>query len=483
MPFLSRHWIYPAFLGLGGLFLISLFAAPSFLHPESVVMSFWWTEPGFKFTDILFDPFKVDQHVGRFRYLTYLVEGTYWRLLADRLLPREFYDYLAIIVNLAIAAGIFQLGRQMKLSRFWALCLSAFFLFSCPVFMTSTWHCRKAKYLVSLELIAFSLLSFRARKKIHWGESVVAFLGVITDPYAILFLPVLALGWDLYHQRRPSSVLSLLVGYGLAFIFVCLLNGVIGPAFNPNVSLVFHNFQHIPETYFNVDHILLSPMVLTDLVAPWVLRTYPTAQLLLMPALLGTILLVFWKAKRVLPITLMFLISIPIAAFIFEPKTQTARYATYYGHPVLVLMVFSALELISTLKNRLIQTLTFLGILFSVGFHQAATVPVFNGWTQGSLISNRKGLEAYWNDLELIYVLQKELANPSNRRILQLEDLNKYKPEFGYVFPKLGSLNLAHHDLAYAFLPLYFRKEISEGRLRIEDPADTYSTSKVDSKL
>lgn len=467
---MTRIYWASLYLMLALYFLSTLALQEPFLHPEAVLQAHWWNEAGVSFWNVLFDSWKTDQHPGRFRYVVYLVEGTYWRLFKAGWIPSTFYDFFAIVCNCTIALLLFLSARAAKAKPLLTFAIVALFLLSTPVFMTSTWHCRKAKYIVTLW---FALTLYLREKKtmsgtFSWPLVAVTIAGVFTDPYFILLYPLLILALDL-QKGSWVGVRSLIAGYGLGFLGICLLNGVVGPLINQRTQLVFHHFEHIPVYYFNLRNLEMLPVLGLDFIGPLMLLRHPNLGWLFLFVSLGTAALVCWRIERKPYLFLAFLLSLPIAAFMVLPKLSTARFGTYYGHPVFFLFVVGILDLFLSLDRRLSKFSTYAPVaLFAViVLHQMGRYPLFFGWRTGAFGAKPVSLVRYNEDEILLNQLRQRRWDVATPFRIRLEGKDEYREEWGYTYPVPGAPNLPHHDLGYLLVPLLFEKQIQRGELII----------------
>lgn len=443
--------------------------SPPFIEAEMVVKAYWWNHPGHSFLYKIFDPTMNDGEPGRFRYVDYLAEALYWELTRLGVLPRDLYDYFAIAFNLIVAGLLYGTARCKSLSRLTSFLIPAAFLLSCHVFHTTLFHYRKAKMIVSIEmLLLIWLFSLEEGRKRFWAILSLSGLGVLTDPYFILIAPLLLLVTEgKAVLQRTDATRAMGLGFVASGVIILLLNGVIGPQFNPNCAL-------IPPTLHDTTGTLLTPLnslrfllILPDLLAPvWVMRAPIVAwgwTLLVVVAFSS--LVVRYKSQT----GLTFLLSLPLMAFLLKPAPEEAVFSGYYGHALLVLFLVALMEILArTGESNLVKALTVLFFAVTLGLHQSAKEDAYVIWRMGHL-EKQVTAQKFWNDYEELVKIDLHVKSKSAEPYLFRLDVNNYKTikmEAVYEKNETGH-ERKHTTLAYLLVPSLFREEILSGKIKV----------------
>jgi hypothetical protein len=452
------------------LFCYNVFSATPFLQHEIFGQVYWWNHSDFGFWETLFDGMKMDSGFGRFRYIEYLAEAFYWKLMVGGFLPKDLYDYFGLLTVGICAFFLYKISKEKNLKPLEiALCL-AFFLLSTHAFLAVVFHFRKAKAIVAILFVLILWVSEKPWKPFWSAVSlgVIGFLGFFSDPYFILPAPAFVLSLD-FARKNYSRSTALLTGMATAFFALLIINGAIGPRIHPNTKLVFHNFDGKPPGVLSMSQLPEFPRILQDMV---------------LPAYAGKIgwglvgfffLILFLQIRKRAPewgLTLGFLVTLPVCAFLIVPVENRFSYSGYYGYPLLILLTVLFMNICKFLRTYFSPSIYFAGltaILLLICIHQSNQKIAFRHWVDHQLLP--KGGEprvmADYQEFKKIAKFFRE--NPNGRYALQLDTRNINIRLGSNIYFDEDSLQ-KHTDLAYILIPLVFRREIQKGQLSLEFP-------------
>jgi hypothetical protein len=437
-------------------YLLQVFSSAPYLQHEILGQAFWWTRSGENFWALLFDSERMDCFPGRFRYVEYLLEAGLWKASALGIIPRDLYDYLAICLTLLCGACLLRACKRHGLSLLSTMALLSFFLLSTQAYMVSVFHFRKAKILVALFFFVLYELSESWKKRERKGLVVfLGFLGVLTDPFWILFAPFFSLALDLKEKRKGIPMTGwLMTGWALGGLSVILLNGFVGPRFSPNAQLYLIHPPGVPVNFFRLENIFSFYKIALDVLGlianRWAIL-WAISLFFILFSLSRTPLMIFWG------------LSLLLGAYLIEPSTERAFFSGYYGYVFLVFFVVALLDVFRNAGPRA-RTALQLAIIFFMICHQTKKSDVFAGWksfhTESSQVARK--LEADRKEISSI-----------------LKHLKKSKEPYYFVLDKRenpvmrlsGALytddkgNWERTDLSYLYVPAVFRREVESGKI------------------
>lgn len=468
-----RYWGFLFGFLVIGYYAWTVFSPPPFLQQEVISPAVWWNDPNTSFTEVLFDTQKTDRAPGRFRYAHYLFEAAYWKAFKAGWMPKDLYDYSAFVITCLLGCILFGIARRRRLGVLEALLISAFFVLSVQSFMITVFHHRKAKYLVSILFILIIMLApkYRIPSRRHI-LSGISFVGFFTDPVFILLAPLLAISLDIHYRgsKYPITV-AVLKGMFLGGISFLLLNGVIGPLFTENCQLLLTEIPDKPTPLLNFANTKIFYRILPDLIAPMKYsgNTLPIVWVL-MAAYAGITSFLLLKGFRQCPFLIGFLLILIPAAFLVQPDAVGGRYASYYGHPILLLFVLAWVDVLSFAKShnwKWLQRGTCAFLLLFIILHQTAKLDVYWRWVQRCVPENETA-KKYISDYNLIKYLSKRLKQSPNVPFYVTLDYSNAKvngPLDSIYDLQKGENQQQHTILAYGMIPILFDREIKSGSL------------------
>lgn len=457
-----------AFLTLSVYFLFSVFSVEPFIQNEVVGQAHYWTNSPYAFWEVLLDPNLNGDKPGRFRFLEYLAEGGYWKLMHAGLLPKTLYDLASLTLVLATGGLLYAYAKKRGLGAWAALLCLGFFLLGCPNFMVVVFHYRKAKilasFLLALLLTSETLFSLRSR----WLYGVLGFLGVFVDPTFILFAPLVTLANDVSRNELTRTV-RLLAGFGLAVPTIWVFNAVIAPRFTAQADFTLWVSDR-PKRYLNVANWLFAPEIFPDWISPghgagfWL---HGGEILLCLGAIGFTTWLVRSQRWREYFIAAAIPAIILIGAFLVRPSRSNAEFAAYYGHTAFTLFSFSLVEgglLLRPVPIVAFRRAAVVLLLLSIGFHQAFRTELLNRWKDFHVIDKERFAKDYsdFRAIKVALVSKKPFT-------LTLEGVDKQsntRMAFDAQFKPLGR---GYHrtTFGYFLIPVLFHRELSTGQLQL----------------
>lgn len=471
-----KFWIGFCYLFLAALFLYLCFSHPPFIQQEIIGQAFWWAYLKNPFLESLFNPYAMDSHLGRFRYWEYLLEAGYWKSMRNGWLPKDLYDYFAILATVQISSLIYAICCRRKLSNLATFLLVAVFVLGAPSFMVVTWNYRKAKYLASclLVVLAFLLEKTRGnRSRFFLPVMNCTVLGVFTDPFFTLLSLCLGLGYDLCErEKRWGRTLSVGAGLFLGACFVVVLNGIVGPLFNEMCKLLTTSIPDKPEVYLSVSNFSFIFEMLPDLFFPGLWVDFEAFSILGI-FFLGWYALFLWGAfrgrARQSPLIFAFLMCLPAGAFLVRPVGNVGMYAGYYGHPTFLLFVLSFVDIATYFRTegrKTYRSLVYLLLIVIIVCHQEGKDSVFRVWTEHHVehAGTKRKFDNDYRELQNIRAYLKKNSKEPYHLSLDTETLKEFYFRRKYEMDQ-PDLKTRHTTLAYVMIPVMFHQEIEQNRL------------------
>jgi hypothetical protein len=469
-----KHFLLGAFLCLiiGGIASFQIFTSTPFVQQEIVFQAHWWND-GSSLLSSLFDPKRNDGAPGRFRYIEYLAEALYWKLAAVPLIPRTLHDYFAWLGSWIMSFFFLQIFRKRRLSLLSQALLFCLFWLGIPTFMVTTWHYRKAKFIVGF-LFLLIALHLELGKRRPWLLPLWL-MGCLTDPFFVVLAPLLPLSHDLSHRAKKFvNTRYALMGLLLSAALVFFLNAVIGPTFHKGTAFIWDHIPGKPENFLNVSQWRLFPQILPQLAGLTENEILKGAA-----AWMGILffLVLYFCARRSLANRgnwiLCFLFSLPLAAILVHPSyNHEGIFLSYYGYPIFILFVLSLVDILEMAEKwperarsvPLFAWGTWGLLAFTIVFHQFHREQVFAKWVHDH-VGGKRVNEKWATDYKLIRDLRAELSHENTKNItLGFDWANFRSDEPMHIYSDWGSRQ-EHTSLAYLLIPLLFRQEIKEGRL------------------
>lgn len=460
-----------AIVGVFGYYLWTLYAADPFIQQEIIGLAFWWTRGDLNFFQSLFDPHKTDGYPGRFRYLEYLTEAGYWNLVRMGWVPHHLYDFFNLLLVAMIGFFLFKIARRNGLSRGESWVCLAFFWLSIPAFMVVAFHFRKAKVLATLWLaMLLYLFSLPERQKFRLAKIALVILGCFSDPFFILFAPLL--GGVLDFQERPRTFFRLqdvFTGLCISAFLVLLINGWIGPQFHPACRVVLTEIPHKPKELFALGNLKQFQSVLPDIFAP---ALFHRKEMFVGWVLSGLLACLFWFRLRpkIPPYFLAFILSVFTTAFAIQPAPHESRFSSYYGFMLIFILSLALMEWLRWVRDKS-NTWRFgvLGIvLVCVGLHQWQKEEVLSRWRERHFTlptTRTKFLTDYQELLEINQYLKQKHGAPY---LLKIDFSNLESFSFRDLYEK-GEEHLHRRRtyLAYFLMPILYESAIEKGEIMI----------------
>jgi len=471
---MNKRVFYGCLISLFGFLIWSIFSKQPFLQQEMLGQLTWWTHNSTGILDTLFDPSKNDTHPGRFRYVEYLFEALYWKVFTAGFLPRDLYDYSAFLFTGILCVLLIQIAKHIKLHPQEVLLCLALFLLSSQTFMIHVYHFRKAKIITSVLLILTVFFLQKEKKSgIRWGAVLTGLVGFFTDPTFILLVPLVALCMDTaYDQKKLPRFGSVLLGLGLGFCGLIVINGVIGPLFNPGTRLILTEIIQKPYGLLNPQSIPLFFDILRDLLAP---MGFSGSKAILgwlsLGLFLSFVVACLVRAPMKCPFLILFLLSLPVGAFLVRPAHGLAMHGGYYGHPLMVLFVLAWMDIFKCLRNiskPAYHKLAYGTLVLIIGLCQVGKKDVFAVWESHHL-NNSITKAKFDNDYREISNIREFLKLEAKEPFVLSLDYSKMGPllfDSIYEFGELGT-ERDRTLLAYVGIPHIFKREIAEGKIRI----------------
>jgi len=466
-----------AYAALAIYFLSTVFSIRPFLNQEILGIAFWWTaEPG-NFLYDLFDPLKTDGYPGRFRYVEYLFEAFYWKAMKNGLLPKDLYDYANLTLTALISFLLYRFTAKRDLTRLQRFCVVALLVLSVPAFMTQVYHFRKAKVLVSLLfLLVVMICEWEPEERFNRLKggllAALGFIGVLTDPFFILIAPVLAVCHQFARSGNWSECKWLAGGMFAGLGAAALLNGVIGPRYNPRCALAWTSIPNKPPTLISLSNLPYLYDLLPDLFFP----NFPTGltTTLSVALLMGLIGLAIFYRREIIancPWIGAFLATLVISTFLIRPDSANYRFASYYGYPLILMMALALTDIFSRLSPKSspqIYRLLPFACAFIVVFHQFSTKPSFQNWRGYRFLTPQAQARYERDDAELTRINAYLSGGATSPYKFEID--NSHLQVFGFTdtYEKNEEgPQRQRSNLAYFLMPMLFHKDIEAGRVKL----------------